>query len=115
VVIESIERAMRWASYCAPCTCAITSRRRTAKAPTHVQVFGESGRRFVDDGLSAPNHSAVLDKAIHAPEADFAKDSRNHAQASGYSGVTAKFNLRLQSQFGIPRRSTDRFLENGMA
>ena len=41
-----------------------------AKAPTHVQVFGESGRRFVDDGLSAPNHSAVLDMRLpFKPEA----------------------------------------------
>jgi hypothetical protein len=41
-----------------------------AKAPTQVQVFGESGRRFVDDGLSAPNHSAVLDMGLPiAPEA----------------------------------------------
>jgi hypothetical protein len=54
-------------------------------------------------------------KAIHAPEAVFAKDSRNHAHASGYSGVIVKFNLRLQSQFGIHRRSIGRFLENAMA
>ena len=32
-----------------------------AKAPMQVQVFGESGRRFGDGGLSTPNHSVVLD------------------------------------------------------
>ena len=35
-----------------------------AKAPTHVQVFGDSGRRVVDDGLSAPNHRVVLDMCL---------------------------------------------------
>jgi hypothetical protein len=33
----------------------------TAKAPIHVQVFGESGRRLIDGGLSVPNQTVVLD------------------------------------------------------
>lgn len=35
-----------------------------ARAPTQVQVFGESGRCLIDRGLSAPNHSVVLDMCL---------------------------------------------------
>jgi hypothetical protein len=39
-------------------------RRGMAKAPTQVQVFGESGRCLIDRGPSGPNHSVVLDMCL---------------------------------------------------
>src|ERR1700730_16024906 len=35
-----------------------------AKAPTQVQVLGESGRFLIESGLSDPNHSVVLDMSL---------------------------------------------------
>jgi hypothetical protein len=65
-----------------------------AKAPMQVQVFGESGRRLIDSGLSDPNHSIVLDISLYP---HFAK--LNALPALGMTrsaGFTVRYVLRLR-------------------